>query len=337
METKRSPLKQYEPYSGDLTPFCWDAAALKASLGLWQVSVPDKVLDEFQAQTKKWEITPKFIASCQKPDLNLNLMAAWLKPLRPILFDGLGLLHIRGLAERVTDEAQMQLFYLAVGLYLVGPTIERYDRLFPIYNRGGLSYKDEAVPVSMTGYVTNFHTDSTAAQCHPDVIALLCLQPALEGGENQFVSAARIHQIIAEKRPDLLRALYKESIRDVITPGDPKTVEAILNNRFPVFSSGLYNHKITLRYMRFWIERGHKKSGVAIDPKLLEAMDYLDSLLHDPVAIFTSKLGKGEMVFVNNHTVAHNRTEYTESEDPSKKRKLVRMWLSNEEKHSVTT
>ncbi len=48
----------------------------------------------------------------------------------------------------------------------------------------------------------DFHTDTT------DVFALFCLQPAKSGGRSRLVSAATLHNIIGETKPDYLEALY---------------------------------------------------------------------------------------------------------------------------------
>jgi len=46
-----------------------------------------------------------------------------------------------------------------------------------------------------------FHTDSG------DVIALLCLETAAEGGESMLSSSWRVYNELAATRPDLVRTL----------------------------------------------------------------------------------------------------------------------------------
>ena len=48
-----------------------------------------------------------------------------------------------------------------------------------------------------------FHTD----RC--DVIAFLCMMPAMSGGENQVVDSRKIAEIIRSERPDLYEVLQK--------------------------------------------------------------------------------------------------------------------------------
>lgn len=46
-----------------------------------------------------------------------------------------------------------------------------------------------------------FHTDDS------DIVGLLCVARALEGGESDIISAHRIYNLLSKERPDVLRTL----------------------------------------------------------------------------------------------------------------------------------
>ena len=244
--------------------------------------------------------------------------------MRKELQEGSGVVWLKGPPASGFTEAQIKFFFLAVG-EAMGNTIGNYGRMYDVKDHGG-SYKKERIPVSQTRATTGFHTDSSAHNTMPDIVALPCVQPARAGGESLVVSAAAIHEELRKTNPEALALLYREFIRDVVTPGVGKTREALLNNRFPIFSQGLYGPGVSFRYMRYWIEKGHQEADLALCDEELAALDTLDMLLSLPQFAVQFKLEAGDQVWVNNHMVAHNRTGY--EEDPQEPRHLVRMWLS---------
>jgi hypothetical protein len=62
----------------------------------------------------------------------------------------------------------------------------------------------DASKIGAPAYTTEkqvFHTDAG------DIIALLCLEPAAEGGESKLSSSWKVYNELAETRPDLIRTL----------------------------------------------------------------------------------------------------------------------------------
>ena len=149
--------------------------------------------------------------------------------------------------------------------------------LFDVKDRN-LDYTQSAIPVSKTNAATGFHTDSTAAEYYPDIVGLLCLQPASEGGYSQIKNAVDLYYWIKQYYPEDIKLLSEPIIRDIITPGTPSSFEQIKHNRFPVFdfdSSGFI-----FRYMKYWIITGYEKSGISLPKGLSQALNRVDSYLN---------------------------------------------------------
>jgi alpha-ketoglutarate-dependent taurine dioxygenase len=81
--------------------------------------------------------------------------------------------------------------------------------------------------------------------------------------------------------------------------------------------------------MRYWITTGHEKTETPLKEELQEAMDHIDSYLNDEANCFKFKLSRGDMLFVNNRFLCHNRTEYEDWKEEDKKRTLVRTWINS--------
>jgi alpha-ketoglutarate-dependent taurine dioxygenase len=212
------------------------------------------------------------------------------------------------------------LLYLAIGSAL-GQVLENYGRLYDVQDRG-VSYRKKAVPVSMTREATGFHTDSSARAVKPDYIALLCLQPGQSGGENRLCSAVTVYNHLARTAPEALALLSQPLIRDVVTPGADRDPSLIQANAFPVFEP---QKPFRFRYMRYWIETGHRRAGIPLRSEQLAALDALDTALEKPCHIHQLAMAKGEQLWVNNRYVAHDRTAYTDN--PNDPRIMVRLWV----------
>jgi hypothetical protein len=114
-------------------------------------------------------------------------------------------------------------------------------------------------------------------------------------------------------------------VRDIVTPGSERTHAALLANRFPVFQKR-DGGAITLRYMRYWIEKGAERAGTSLERGDIEAMDWLDTAFADETVYSRLHLEPGDILFVDNRDIVHNRTPYEDL--PGKRRHLVRLWLA---------
>src|SRR5262249_50069208 len=102
-------------------------------------------------------------------------------------------------------------------------------------------------------------------------------------------------------------------------PGEAPTA------RFPVFSGD--GDDLLVRYLRYWIEVGHDKAGEPLQPEQTAALDALDSVAGAPRLWAGVRLKPGGKYFINNRWILHNRTAFEDSDEPLRKRHLVRLWL----------
>jgi alpha-ketoglutarate-dependent taurine dioxygenase len=235
------------------------------------------------------------------------------------LTKGSGVAWVEGFAA--LSEQALRLLYLKMGL-AIGNPLDVYGRLYDVRDTG-VSHQNAPVPVSLTREATGIHTDSSAKNVLPRWISLACVRQAQEGGTSRLVSAAWVHEQLRAKSPDLLALLYNDFIRDIVTPGGQRDVEKVAANRFPIFSnmSGL-----CFRYMRFWIERGHTRCDEALDADTRAALDALDAALTAPEAALSFRMQPGDMLWIDNTTLAHDRDAYRDAPDGG--RLMVRMWLA---------
>jgi hypothetical protein len=162
------------------------------------------------------------------------------------------------------------------------------------------------------------HTDVTA------MISLACWQPAQEGGDSFLASALTIHDEIERRAPHLLEPLYRGFHYHRLGEEGPGE-EPVSPYRMPVFA--IRNGQLSCRYQRAGLAAGERALGHALTELELQALDLFDEVARAPENRLALSLERGEMVVINNYTVLHARTRFTEHPEPERRRRLVRLWL----------
>jgi hypothetical protein len=162
-----------------------------------------------------------------------------------------------------------------------------------------------------------WHTD----RC--DLLALLCVRNAREGGVSKLVSIGAIHNEILRRRPDLLELLCADYWRS--RPNDEDGLPGGNVYAQPVF--GFEDGRITSQYSRTYVEQAQEVPGV---PRLTAAQDEaLDMLaaVADELCVLAPFVA-GDIQLMNNHLVYHGRTAYADDGASGRDRLLLRLWLA---------
>lgn len=287
------------PSSGDTLerPFHWRAAEL--------------------AQRPQW----RFDGSPELLNLDQAALQQWLEPVISELRHGSGAALIQGLGA--VEENDLRQLYLAIGR-CIGTVDTTYGALYDVIDTG-VSYLEKAIPVSQTNASTSVHTDSSRLETHPRWVGLACVRQAPVGGGSRLVSAVAVHEQLAVHHPEALARLYQPFHRDVVTPGSEANALALIRtNAFGVFADA--DDGPTLRYMRYWIEKAYERISKPLDPHDIAAFDLLDQTLNDPQFRYDFDLGPGDLLFIDNHKLAHDRDAFVD--DPQAPRLMVRLWLN---------
>ena len=268
------------------------------------------------ANSNHWIFAAEASLAATDPDS----LRAWCQPLISELQHGSGVALVRGLGE--LDGTMLRQLYLEIGC-CIGELDTTYGALYEVTDSGG-SYREQAIPVSQTHASTSVHTDSSRLETHPRWVGLACIRQAPLGGGSRLVSVVAVHDQLAQAHPAQLQRLKRSFHRDLVTPGSCNDLAGIKGNRFPVFSDA--SDGPTLRYMRYWIETGQQRIGEPLGPLDSEAFDALDAALNDPQLRYDFALAPGDLLFIDNHKVAHDRDAY--QDDPSAPRLMLRLWLN---------
>jgi hypothetical protein len=221
-----------------------------------------------------------------------------------------------------SDEQTQRLVYRSLCSQL-GKLNNRYGELYDVKDYGG-NYKDSNIPVSQTHDTTGFHTDSSAIDYFPFYVGLLCIRPAISGGDSLLVNASNFLSTVKIEQKDLLKVPV---IRDIITPGKEYSIENLLRNKFPILNEeGPFP---IFRYMRYWIERGHQKADIPLSKEYIEILNQFDNYIENPNNQFSYSLESGDILLFNNTFLLHNRTAFINSAIEGQERLLVRTWIDS--------
>jgi hypothetical protein len=93
----------------------------------------------------------------------------------------------------------------------------------------------------------------------------------------------------------------------------------------PVFS--VIKGQLSCRYQRSGIAAGHRERGVPLTGQDVAAFNLFDEIAKARENRLSFYLERGEMMVINNYTVMHARTQFTNYPEPERQRRLIRLWL----------
>jgi alpha-ketoglutarate-dependent taurine dioxygenase len=245
----------------------------------------------------------------------------WLRPVSDALEHGPGFVVVESPAEDL-DDRQRTLLYWLLGQALGRPVVQNVQGtlLYDVCDTGqDVRY---GARFSVTNAESSFHTDASFCDDVVDYVGLLCLRPARTGGLSQVVSGRTVELELAARHPQALAILgqpFHVDRRGGAKPGEGPTA------LFPVL--GRDDSGPVFRYLRYWVEAGHAKVATPLTDEQSEALNALDGVLGDAALRVEFAMRPGEMFFVNNRWVLHNRTAFEDFSERQRRRHLVRLWL----------
>lgn len=291
----------------------------------WSYPLSPRCLAALDKTIRRLREQPRPTLELCAAELPLADCAGEFQPVHSALEEGRGFVILKGpTPERYTPQ-EMQVCYWLVG-QLLGRPIEQNVQgtlLYDVRDTGqDVRY---GARFSVTNAESSFHTDNSFGAGVADYVGLLCIQTAKSGGLSQVVSGYSVHNELLAHHRDVLEVLYQPlhiDRRGGLRPGEPPTVQ------YPVLSWD--GCGLMYRYLRYWIESGHEKIGQPLTDVQRRALDKLDEVANDPSLRVEFALEPGDLYFINNRWILHNRTAFEDHAKPEQRRHLVRLWLRAE-------
>ena len=308
-----------EPVS---TPNVWRGDEL-ADAGRWIIPFEEEDFADFEralAQVSNKHF--KDVTEIRAEDFPLPHFRERIDDIISRLENGLGFVLLRGLPiyDRFSV-VQATTIYWGIGRHMgnLVPQTRKGDLIGQIRDLGRRSPHERA-------YATNedlgFHTDST------DFVGLMCLRPALHGGESFVASSGLLYNFVVAEQPGYLPILNKNfptDFRSEEPPGSPGWYLEPLYSYFGGALSATVRTGRAMSAMRF-------PEVPRLTADEVSCFRYFESLPKRPGVAQGMQLQTGDVQFVSNFVTVHTRTAFVDdAEDPARQRHLLRLWISRPE------
>ena len=252
-------------------------------------------------------------------DFPLPRLAPRLAALRNELLHGRGFALLRRLPVEHYAAAERATLFMGLGAHLGRARSQNAQGHVLGHVRDlGLASRDPNVRLYQTSERQTFHTDSC------DIVGLLCLREARRGGDSLLVSALTLYNELLRTRPALAARLLRPMAHD--RRGE---VPAGQQPFFMIPVLSWHAGALTVFYQRQYVDSAQRfEAAPRLQPADVEALDAFDRLAEDPRLHLRMRLAPGDIQFVHNHVLLHDRTAFEDSPDPLERRHLLRLWLA---------
>ena len=252
-------------------------------------------------------------------DFPLPRLASRIREWRHQLADGLGFQVVRGIPVERWSPAEAQVFFWCFGLHVGRPGAQNPDGdlLGHVIDTGD-SRQDDSVRLYKTSANIDYHCDAA------DVVGLLCLHKAREGGHSRIVSSVSVFNELLRRRPDLAARLFQPLLLD-IRDREVNSAGSSLPVQPCCYAGGSLRTFYHADYFRSVVRHADVPPLSAHTQELL---DTYESIALEPGMCLDMDLQPGDIQLLSNHSIVHARTGYVDFDDLDRRRHLLRLWLS---------
>ncbi len=316
LATDQSEFTPPGPVSG---PSAWYGNEMQSD-STWVHPLNETEIAEIEHATDTLLRAKTDIATISRSNFPLPTLAKKLAVIAKEVVNGRGFALMRGMPVAKWSLEKSAAAYFGVGTYLGNARSQNAmgHVLGHVRDVGRDAENDPTARIYQTTERQTFHTDSC------DIVGLLCLRTAKTGGYSSLVSSMTLYNEVLKRRPDLAVELFKpmQSDRRGEVPAGKKPWHSI-----PVYN--WHEGFLSAHYARRYINSARRFDEVPpLTKAQTEALDLIDELANDPQINLQMQFEPGDMQWVHNHTMLHDRTAYEDWDEPEKKRHLLRLWLA---------
>nr|POE92409.1 hypothetical protein CFP56_69656 [Quercus suber] len=250
--------------------------------------------------------------------------------LRSELLNGKGFLLFKGFPVQLWGNHKSAVAYMGLGTYL-GYFVSQNGLghvLGHVKDTGADPTQIDKVRIYRTTARQFFHSDDS------DIVGLLCVARALEGGESDLVSSQLVWNTLQAEHPAVARTLtqpiwYFDRKGEVSAGQEPYTRQAV----FYLEPGTGPLPRVFCKWDPYYIHSLTRFSDAGIIPPLSPAQHTAARVLEETCQRLALHmvLEPGDIQFLSNVHVLHSRTAYTDHPPPHPARHLMRLWLATPE------
>ncbi|KAK4236174.1 hypothetical protein C8A03DRAFT_45787 [Achaetomium macrosporum] len=322
-------LKPYSSFPKEITgPTVWQASDFTTHPERWIHRFTPLEVSELSAAADAFIASGTPLTGISQSNFPLPQLSHTLSALRDDLLNGKGFILFKGFPADQWSIHKTAVAYMGLGTYL-GYFVSQNGRghvLGHVKDVGDDPTQIHSVRIYRTAARQFFHADDG------DIVGLLCLHRAQEGGESDIVSVHRVWNVLQREHPDvaelLTRPVWYFDRKGEVSEGQEEWI------RQPVVylengGKGRLYCKWDPYYVRSLTRFSEKGIVPPLSPEQLRAMEILEETCQREALHMVLEVG--DIQFLSNAHLLHARTAYKDFAPPAPRRHLLRLWLATPE------
>lgn len=201
-----SELRDYADFPSEIAgQTVWDPSEYRHNPERWTHHFTPDEISELSAAADAFQASGVPLIGITKELFQLPQMSAFLQSVRRELIDGKGFVLFKGFPVAEWGNAKSAIAYMGLGTHL-GYFVSQNGKghvLGHVKDLGEDSTQIDKVRIYRTNARQYFHADDS------DLVGLLCIARALEGGESDICSSHLVWNTLQRERPDVAELLTK--------------------------------------------------------------------------------------------------------------------------------
>ncbi|KAI9894509.1 MAG: hypothetical protein M1814_001863 [Vezdaea aestivalis] len=322
-------LRPYEHFPTHIDgPTVWKSENYQKCPERWTRHFNETEIAELSTAADNFTASKQSLANLSKEQFPLPALSTVLESIRSSLLDQEGFILFKGFPVLKWGNAKCAVAYVGLGAHLGYPVSQngRGHVLGHVKDLGEDPTQTDKVRIYRTNARQFFHTDNS------DLVGLLCIAKALEGGESDIVSLHHVYNTLQAEHPDVIKTLTEPNWyfdrKGETSKGQDEWIR----------SSVLYletspGERVYIKWDPYFVTSLSRFSSRGIIAPLSPRQQLaLDVFEHTCARLSLHMiLDVGDIQFLSNAHVLHARTAYTDPGPPAPKRHLMRLWLATPE------
>ncbi|KAF2000329.1 Clavaminate synthase-like protein [Amniculicola lignicola CBS 123094] len=322
-------LRPYSDFPKEITgPTVWNRDDYTHNPERWTHVFSGEEIEEISSAADKFIASKTPLTGISQANFQLPKFSTFLESLRQELLNGKGFILFKGFPTQEWGNSKSAVAYMGLGTYL-GYFVSQNGRghvLGHVKDLGEDSTQIDKVRIYRTNARQFFHADDS------DLVGLLCVAKALEGGESDIVSSHHVWNILQKEHPDVAETLSKPNWyfdrKGETSKGEEEWIRAAV-----FYLETGDNPRVYSKWDPYYIRSLTRFSSAGLIPPLSPEQEHAAQVLEDTCVRLSLHmiLDIGDIQFLSNEHVLHARTAYKDYPPPAPRRHLMRLWLSTPE------
>jgi hypothetical protein len=287
----------------------------------WVLRWPTQVVAEIESAAEGLRSAGRTMPNFTRKDVPLASAADFLADTMSEVVAGRGFVLLRGLPIQKYDDQMVRNIYWALGCHWGTPVTQNVaGEAIGVITDRGKDASQVGVKPSMTNAEQRPHSDPC------DVVSLLCIRGAKEGGMSRIASSAAIYNRVLAENPAGLECLYRGFHHDLRGDETPEAPFGCTPVPIPVYR--WFEGVLSCVFNNSSARQAAQRMGRALPDAELALLDRIAELAHSDEFRLDMTFQPGDIQLLNNHTVVHWRTGFEDWPQPERKRRLYRLWIN---------